>query len=193
MTEKTLKAAIDGNKDAFKDIYEALFDNLWKYTRSRCANSEIASDITAESFAALFENIENIKYTKAVKTYLYRICQNKLKHWYKREKSVSFENTSLDEVIADQDSLFEKQELIERTKQKNQNNKKVTLKVEEILKNLPESYEEVLRLRFLAKLKIKETAEIMDTSEGNIKVMQHRALKKAKKIALNLFKNNTNI
>jgi RNA polymerase sigma-70 factor (ECF subfamily) len=49
---------------------------------------------------------------------------------------------------------------------------------------LQENYRQVLELRFLFKYSVKETAEIMKTTEANIKVMQHRALKKAQSIKI---------
>ena len=48
-----------------------------------------------------------------------------------------------------------------------------------ILARLPENYREVLRLRFLEGCSLRETAERLGTTEGNVKVLQHRALRKA--------------
>ena len=52
-------------------------------------------------------------------------------------------------------------------------------KVEAILTRLPENYGQVLTYRFLHGYSLKETAAAMNISEGNVKVLQYRALQKA--------------
>jgi RNA polymerase sigma-70 factor, ECF subfamily len=54
-----------------------------------------------------------------------------------------------------------------------------TEQVQRILQALPETYRESLTCRFLPNLSIKETAVWMGLSEGNVKVLQLRARKRA--------------
>jgi DNA-directed RNA polymerase specialized sigma24 family protein len=53
-----------------------------------------------------------------------------------------------------------------------------------ILQQLPNNYGLVLRCRLLDGMSVAETARHMNTSEANVKVMQHRALKYASKFQL---------
>jgi RNA polymerase sigma factor (sigma-70 family) len=55
-----------------------------------------------------------------------------------------------------------------------------------ILAALPDRYRRVLELRFLEACTIKETAQAMNVSVGNAKVLQHRALRMAAKAGLEL-------
>lgn len=165
LSEKTLKKAISGNKKAFRKIYDELFEGVWAYVQSRIQNREVTNDIVSDSFLSLYENIENIKYPKAVKNYLYKIARSKLTSYYSKEKPLSY-NDEIKVNILNTENKKEKKKI----------------HVEKILSKLPENYREVLRLRFLSNLKIKEVAEIMDKTENNIKVMQHRAIKKANKL-----------
>jgi RNA polymerase sigma-70 factor (ECF subfamily) len=48
-----------------------------------------------------------------------------------------------------------------------------------LLAQLPEHYRAVLSYRLLDGLSVAETARRMGTSEGNVKILQHRALKRA--------------
>ncbi|MEA2573234.1 MAG: hypothetical protein QOH93_532, partial [Chloroflexia bacterium] len=54
-----------------------------------------------------------------------------------------------------------------------------TARVAEILAKLSPNYRRVLELRFLQGCSLKETAQAMNITEGNAKVLQHRALHKA--------------
>jgi RNA polymerase sigma-70 factor (ECF subfamily) len=48
-----------------------------------------------------------------------------------------------------------------------------------LLARLPAHYRAVLSYRLLDGLSVAETARCMGTSEGNVKILQHRALKRA--------------
>jgi RNA polymerase sigma-70 factor (ECF subfamily) len=48
-----------------------------------------------------------------------------------------------------------------------------------VLRPLPPRYRQILELRFLEGRTLGDTAAIMGITEGNAKVLQHRALKKA--------------
>jgi len=56
-------------------------------------------------------------------------------------------------------------------------------RVNQILAALPDRYRRILELRFLEACSIKEAAQGMDVSVGNAKVLQHRALRMAAKVA----------
>jgi RNA polymerase sigma-70 factor (ECF subfamily) len=52
-----------------------------------------------------------------------------------------------------------------------------------ILSSLPDRYRRILELRFLEACSIKEAARTMDVSVSNAKVLQHRALRMAARVA----------
>ena len=55
-----------------------------------------------------------------------------------------------------------------------------------ILEALPERYRRILELRFLEACSIKEAARSMQISVSNAKVLQHRALRMAANVDLEL-------
>jgi RNA polymerase sigma-70 factor (ECF subfamily) len=57
-------------------------------------------------------------------------------------------------------------------------------RAEKILAALPDRYRRILELRFLEACSIKETAHAMGVSVSNAKVLQHRALRMAAKVGL---------
>jgi len=173
LDEKILENAIKGDKKAFKYIYEKLFDSLWYFIYSRIKDKEVANDIISDSFVSLFENIKSVKYPKAVKNYLYKIAINKLNSHYKKPKDVPFDEAYIQIEVKTKSSSNSKQ-----------------FNLEEILRKLPEKYQNVLRLRFLSNLSIKEVSEITGSSIDNVKVMQFRAIKQAKSIAKQIYNIN---
>jgi RNA polymerase sigma-70 factor (ECF subfamily) len=53
------------------------------------------------------------------------------------------------------------------------------VRVQALLRRLPEHYRRVLELRFLERLTVAETATAMGISNGNARVLQYRALRRA--------------
>jgi RNA polymerase sigma factor (sigma-70 family) len=59
-------------------------------------------------------------------------------------------------------------------------------RADKILQALPDRYRRILELRFLEACSIKETAQAMNVSVANAKVLQHRALRMAAQVAAEL-------
>ncbi|MDD3647274.1 MAG: RNA polymerase sigma factor [Candidatus Dojkabacteria bacterium] len=204
MNEEVLKKALSGDKKAFSQVYSCYFDDLWRWVYSRIKNKDITSDIISDSFIALYENIRNIRHPKALKSYLYKITKNRMIKFYAEEKPVSLSVFDLDrlevsdsEIVEQNSNEVEGQISREADKQRNReldnqvNNDEYEgtnfVRLEEVLKSLPEIYEEVLRLRFIAGMKIKEVAEILGKTENNVKVIQNRAIRKSKQLVFKLY------
>lgn len=54
-------------------------------------------------------------------------------------------------------------------------------RVTEAIQTLPLDYQDVIIMRFVEELSVREAAEALEKSEGAVKVMQHRAIKELKK------------
>ncbi len=53
------------------------------------------------------------------------------------------------------------------------------MRVQALLRRLPDQYRRVLELRFLERLSVAETARAMGVTNGNARVLQYRALRRA--------------
>ena len=165
----TLQAAIAGDKQSFWKLYEVWFDEVWAYVYSRLGDREEAKDLVSEAFITLYKHITNISHPKAVKSYLFRIVKSDMSKRFAKKEPIAYSEEWIDVAVVE-----------EEPSESNNNTKKIN--VEKMLKELPDSYQEVLRLRFLSGLKIREVAEVMGKTEQNVKVLQHRAIKKAREI-----------
>jgi RNA polymerase sigma-70 factor (ECF subfamily) len=55
-------------------------------------------------------------------------------------------------------------------------------KVRAAIKILKPDYQDVIIMRFIEDLPLKEVAKALDRTEGAVKLMQHRAMKELKKL-----------
>ena len=56
---------------------------------------------------------------------------------------------------------------------------RAAVRAQALLRRLPDHYRRVLELRFLQRLSVSETARAMGISNGNARVLQYRALRRA--------------
>jgi RNA polymerase sigma-70 factor (ECF subfamily) len=152
--------------------WEAIYlDNVHRIYRlmfSKVGNRPDAEDLTAEVFLTVLRPLRTSATVGEVRAYLLATARTVLAaHW---RRTLGHEITAIDveQVAAEYDRPAE--------------NGRSAQRVERILAALPDRYRRVLELRFLRSCSIRETAAELETSVGNVKVLQHRALRLAAEV-----------
>ncbi len=161
----------------FETIYIKYSDKIYRYLYFSTKDTHLSEDITSEVFLRIWKAWKRIKpdYLQAL---LYKTAKNILIDYYRKrgnEKKVSLEETVEKGIEPSYD-----EDLIERI-HKDNNLKRISNSLE----LLPENLREVIILRFIDDLSSKEAAEILNTTEVNIRVLQYRGLKKLKEVLKN--------
>lgn len=165
----------NSNSDAFAEIYERYVDATYRFIFMRVGRKEWAEEIVSDTFYTLLRILPNFRQESQLKTFIIGVAINKVRQfWQSKEK----EGLSLREEIVVLDEPEDANNYVE-----NAENQELVLK---IMKLLETPYKEVLEKRFIEGRSIKETAEALKLSEANVRVIQHRALKKAAVAANNL-------
>mgnify|MGYP000199143015 CR=1 FL=1 len=177
-----IQEALNGNESAFIELYRSHVDQLYGFVYSKLNNVEEAEDITSETFLQALKSLKNYSGKSSFKNWLYGIAKYLILAQYRdRYKHKTLE---LDDNFAHTHSTLENDE---------PNSELSRLAAANILAALPENYRQVLELRFLKGYTVIETAKALGISEENAKVLQHRAIKKAQTIALDLPRANFDI
>ena len=143
-------------------IMEQYKDNLYSIAFNICQNAADADDVVQDTLLAYHTTEKQFDSEQHIRAWLIRVAINKAKNI-----SMSFfrrSSASLEDYI---DSL-----LFETPETKNL--------LEEVLK-LPEKYRIVIHLFYYEDYSVKEMAEILHTSESNVKVRLSRGRKMLKK------------
>lgn len=106
----------------------------------------------------------------SLKTWLYFIINNRIKNFYRDKK----EFVELDENVKYQDSIEDSIYYIDKIMELRNHLTKA-------IRNLPEVQQKIIILRFFGEKTIKEISDIVNMTEGNIRVIISRSLKKIKK------------
>jgi RNA polymerase sigma-70 factor, ECF subfamily len=159
-----------------QQYYEENLAAVYRFVYSKVGNREEAEDITSQVFIKAVRTLDQARPTESVQSWLFQVARTTVAdHW---RRFYRLRVNSLDDLLeAGWEGPAEagddlRSYLPER-------------RVQRLLAQLPSRYRDVLTFRFLQNYSIRETAERMQLSEANVKVLQFRALKKAARMDWN--------
>lgn len=141
---------------------------LYKTGRAYNYSHEDTQDLMQETHIQAFLNLSKFENRASFKTWITKIMLHNCYH--KRQKS-AFKNEAPDEITEKAQPMFNSQS----DTQKNVVNRELHFVLENAIRQIPEDYRMVFILREMNGFSVVETAEIMNLSEGNIKVRLNRA------------------
>lgn len=181
--EEKLVTQAKQNPAAFGRLYDLHYTAIFNYILRRTASVEMAQDITSETFFKALQNIGKFEWRNvSFLAWLYKIAGNEIAAYFRKG---TYKAESLDRLqeeegfeVAAPDDLEEELISAEEVLEQHQDFLLCRTKIEQ----LPLKYQEVIALRFFAGKKLKEIGEILSKSEGTVKSLLHRGLKKLKKL-----------
>ena len=176
--EKILYSRIK-NKDrqAFVKVYDLYVDQIYRFIYFKVGNKEEAEDLSSAVFLKIWSYLQenNIIDSKTLRPLLYKIARNIIIDHYR--KINQRENVSLDKTMEQGGLIDVKQDIAQRAEVMSD-----LMVIETKLPELKEEYREVIIMRYINELSIKEIAEILDKSKGNVRVLIYRALSTLKEL-----------
>ena len=174
--EDLVRRAQRREPEAFGQLYEENFDRIYRYVVLRVRNQADAEDITQQVFLKALEKIGSYRWRgMPFASWLFRIAHNMVVDYWKkksREKVTAVAPEEIDQVAAP--SLNDPATLAELKFDM----KQLAVACEQ----LSEGQREIISLRFAGGLSVAESAKVMGKSEGAVKVLQHAALVKLRRI-----------
>jgi len=168
---RLVSRAQGGQKEAFGLLYEEYEERVYRYVFVRTRQVEQAEDLTQEVFVRAFDSIRSYRDRgKPFSGWLFRIAHNLVidhYRWLAKHRSIELADvqpTSVDDPVAE----VEKKAEIKR--------------ILEAVPNLTPGQREVISLRFGAGLHLAEAAAVMGKSIGAVKMLQHQAVARLKRI-----------
>ena len=149
-------------------VYREHVHAIYAFIYGRVGNRETAEDITSEVFIKALAHLDPSREARSVAAWLYRVARNAVADYWRGAGGALV--ITLDEARA-----YRTVRGAHDTSRQEQTAERAAL----VLGQLPDNYRTVLSYRLLQGLSVTETAARMGTTEGNVKVLQHRALKRA--------------
>ncbi len=162
-----VKRAQEGDTEAFAKIYDMFFLQVYRYTAFRVP-TEVAEDLVADIFVKSWEKLHTYAPRKNVPfaAWLFRIARHTVIDAYRTHRGFD----EVPEGLVDSD-------LFNRADTKLGRDEMLQI-VNTAMDDLPERYREVLLLSYMADLPHSEIARVLRMTEGAVRILKHRALKK---------------
>lgn len=167
--EKELVERAKKDPAAFGALFDKYYDNIYNYVFHRVGNSDIADDITSDTFHKSLEKLWTFRWMKLpFSAWLYRIATNEVNGFYRKQKSNP--RSELNEEVLNQTWIFNEQE--NKLSQEN-----LFEQLRKGIENLNTKYQTVIVLRYFQEMTIKDICDITGKAEGTVKSLIHRGLK----------------
>lgn len=159
--------AQSGDTEAFGRLYDHFFLPIYRYTSFR-VRSELVEDLVADVFVKAWEKLHKYQARKNIPfgAWLFRIARHTVIDAYRSQRN--FEEVS--EEYADPDDFNRADRAVRQ--------KDLLRIVRGALDQLPRRYREVLLLSYVAQLPHREVARVLHSTEGGVRVLKMRALRK---------------
>ncbi len=158
-------------KAYFHSIYEEFADVLFRYSYFKLSDREKAKDVVQDTFIRFWEYIAADGEVENTKAFLYKIATNAIVDQYRKHKTLSLDSLAEDGYDpADTEG-----------------HKKMLLSIDsalalELLNKIDSEDREIMLMRYVEGLSVKEIAEIMNERENTVSVKIHRALKELQEL-----------
>lgn len=165
-------AARTGDEAALSELYTVYFPRVYRYILARTGNTYDAEDLAEEVFMRMLDAIERFQWREApFSAWLFRIAHNAVIS-QRRKDGARGRSAPLSEGLPVNSQGPE--ELVESRLALNE--------IMQAAQSLPEAQRQVISLRFAAGLSVAETARVIGKGEGNVKVIQHKAIAKLREM-----------
>ena len=169
--EQLIRSAVGGDSSAFGSLYDRYQPAIYRFVVVKVGSREEAEDITHHVFLSAWANVRTYKHRgHPFSSWLYQIARNMvIDHYRSRKDDVSL------------DKLDPESSIIPAAAQLDLSIKLQLERVSRAVKELKPDYQDVIILRFIEDLPLKEVSAILKKSEGAVKLAQHRAIIELKK------------
>jgi len=157
-------------KEQFLTAHDVYAAALFRHCYFRIYDRELAKDLVQETFCRTWIYLSQGKEIENIRAFLYRILHNVIVDEIRRKKSLS-----LDQLM--EEGFASKDESVPDLEQR-----LVVKDVVQKLKILDESYRNIVQMRFIDDLSLKEISSALGVSENVVSVRIHRGMKKLRQL-----------
>lgn len=154
----------------FAELYDQYFPKVFAYVYGRVQHKEASLDIVSDVFEKAYVKMHGLRSADAFSSWLFTIARNEVaSHWRKEKpaakalQEAAWNNQLNHQPPSPEDTLLHRERISH---------------LASLLRQLPPREQEIISLKFDAELTNREIAEILKTSEVNVRVTIFRALRK---------------
>ncbi len=144
-------------RQLFEEYITKNIDSAYRFAYTYVKNTADAEDIVNESVAKAISSLNSLRNTKYIKTWFYKIISNSAINFLHYKKRYVYIEDSISKMSCEDDYS--------------------DISFNSIINILDIKYREIIVLRFLEDMPIKEIADILGINENTVKTRLYRGLK----------------
>jgi len=145
-----------------EEIYNQYFKDVYLFVYRLSKDKNIAEDITSETFLKAIKSIDSFKGDSDIRVWLCQIAKNVYFSYLRKQKKLVNVDT-----VPEAKNEVDVEKLVYSSEE--------SMKLHEIVHNLPEPYKEVFSLRIFGELSFKQIARLFGKTDNWACVTFHRA------------------
>lgn len=164
------------NKDsgAFAQVYDIYAEKIYRFIYFKISSQEEAQDLTSEVFLKTWQYIIDGNEIKNLNALFYTIARNLVIDHYRKNSQKDISLSELENLQIEPRAEKREIERVERNIEFS--------KIENQLVKLKDEFREVIILRYIEGMSIKEIAEILQKKKGATRVIMYRAINALKEL-----------
>ena len=168
-----------GTEKAYLEAYDAYSDALFRHAHFRISNRERALDLVQDTFLKTWDFVHGGGRVDQYKAFLYRILNNLIIDEYRKKKS-----SSLDEILENDTGEMEARLSDGSVRETEEKYDEVSMlkEIRAHIPELPDTYRDVITMRYIDCLTPREIASLMSISENVVSVRIHRGTHKLREL-----------
>lgn len=168
-TNELVTLAKKGDAEAFGELYELYYKELYCYARCVTGSEDLAQDAVSDAVLSAFGQIKSLKNPKAFKGWLFRIlCATCKRYYTENEKKKSLVYLDDENGGHSEPASFDCMEL--------------SVELNKALDTLLHEEREIVLLSVLGKYKSHEIAQILDCPSSTVRSKLKRSLEKLRAV-----------
>ncbi len=175
--EKLVHKSQKGDEKSFTELFDIFYEKIFRYIKFRVEESEI-EDLVSKVFLKVVENLKKFSPQKnaGFNAWIFRIAHNTIIDFYRQKREFL-------PIDPNEDSPYFIELKDEKPTPNKTTNKNIdSQKLHNLLQKLSSAHREILELKYLNDFSNNEIANITNKTEGNIRVIQLRALREMRKL-----------
>lgn len=169
-----LKGIREGEPGAFETVISEYYKSVFGFLAYLCSDASAAEDLTQDTFASAWANIDSYKRQASIKTWLHRIAYNKFLDSERKSKRYSELETEFREKSPAGQTASDPLNLVAKDEYSQ-------IIFEAMHKLEPQEYA-VIVLHYIQNFSYKEMRSVLKEPVGTIKWRTSRALKKLREV-----------
>lgn len=149
----------------FEKAYLNYADKIYRFLYWQTRDQALAEDLTGEAFSRAWRRWDSYR-GGSMQAWLFQIARNLLIDYRRKKKEVPLDDSGAIIGSLEQESLAAKHARADEI-----------WRMHKAIDQLPDNLRGVTVLRFIEELSVREVAEVLGLSEGNVRVLQFRALR----------------